>query len=152
MKAYEHNELGFNYPYPWQQGPRRMGVDKNGDTLWIGNSWGGSLTKIDVKTGEMAMVPMADPKNDQPYHIHVDNQHNAWGNLWGADHIFRYDPALGRYTNFELPRRGTEVRFISLDETRGQLEVLIPIYRTGQMGVMTVRSEADMAAAKRAVQ
>ena len=152
IKAYEHNELGFNYPYPWQQGPRRMGVDKNGDTLWIGNSWGGSLTKIDVKTGEMSMVPMADPKNDQPYHIHVDNQHNAWGNLWGADHIFRYDPALGRYTNFELPRRGTEVRFISLDETRGQLEVLIPIYRTGQMGVMTVRSEADMAAAKRAVQ
>ena len=152
LKAYEHNEIGFNYPYPWQQGPRRMGADKNGDTLWIGNSWGGSLTKIDVKTGEMSLVPMADAKNEQPYHILVDSQHNAWGNLWSADHIFRYDPALGRYTKFDLPRRGTEVRFISLDESRGQLEVLVPVYRTGQMGVMTIRSEAEMAAAKRAAQ
>ena len=152
LKAYEHNELGFNFPMPWQQGPRRMGTDKNGDTLWIGNSWGGSLTKIDVKTGDMQIVPMADGKNEQPYHIHVDSQHNAWGNLWNADHIYRYDPALNRYTRFDLPRRGTEVRFISLDESRGQLEVLIPIYRTGQMGILTVRSEADMAAAKRAAQ
>jgi streptogramin lyase len=152
MKAYEHNELGFNFPYPWQQGPRRMGTDKNSDTLWIGNSWGGSLTKIDVKTGDMQIVPMADPKHEQPYHIHVDSQHNAWGNLWNSDHIYKYDPALGRYTRFDLPRRGTEVRFVSLDESRGQLEVLVPIYRTGQMGIMTVRSEADMAAAKRAAQ
>mgnify|MGYP003336437655 CR=1 FL=1 len=53
MKAYEHNEIGFNFPFPWQQGPRRMGTDKNGDTLWVGNSWGGSLSKIDVKTGEI---------------------------------------------------------------------------------------------------
>jgi hypothetical protein len=69
-----------------------------------------------------------------------------------ADHIFRYDPTLGRCTNFDLPRRGTEVRFISLDESRGQLEVLIPIYRTGQMGIMTIRSEADMAEARRVAQ
>lgn len=153
MKVYDgYNELGFNFPLPWQQGPRRMGTDKNGDTLWIGNSWGGSLTKIDVKTGEMSVVPMADPKNEQPYHIHVDSQHNAWGNLWGADHIYRYDPALASYTRFDLPRRGTEVRFLSLDESRGRLEVLIPLYRTGQMAVLTIRSEADMAAAKRAAQ
>ena len=115
-------------------------------------SWGGSLTKIDVKTNEVSIVPLADAKTEQPYHIHVDSQHNAWGNLWTADHIFRYDPALGRFTRFDLPRRGTESRFISVDESRGQLEVLVPIYRTGQMGIMTIRSEADMAAAKRAVQ
>ena len=34
----------FNTPLPWSQGPRRMGTDKNADVLWIGNSWGGSLT------------------------------------------------------------------------------------------------------------
>src|SRR5215813_6003812 len=40
----------FNTPLPWSQGPRRMGTDKNADVLWIGNSWGGSLTRIDTKT------------------------------------------------------------------------------------------------------
>ena len=152
LKAYEHNEIGFNYPAPWDQGPRRMGIDKNGDTLWTGNSWGGSLGKINVRTGEMSIVPMADSKHEQPYHIQVDSQHNAWGNLWTADHIFRYEPGAGRFTSFEIPRRGTEVRFISVDESRGQLEVLIPIYRTGQLGFMTIRSEAEMAAARQAAQ
>ena len=152
LKAYEHNEVGFNFPMPWHQGPRRMGADKNGDTLWIGNSWGGSLTKIDVKTGEMSQVQMPDAKNEQPYHIQVDSQHNAWGNVWSADHIYRYDPALNKFTKFDLPRRGTEIRFISLDESRGKLEVLVPIYRTGQLGILTVRSEAEMAAAKRSAQ
>src|SRR5262249_34735782 len=28
-------DLSFNSPYPWQQGPRRMGTDKNADVLWV---------------------------------------------------------------------------------------------------------------------
>jgi len=30
-------------PLPWSQGPRRMGTDKDGDVLWVGNSWGSTL-------------------------------------------------------------------------------------------------------------
>ena len=40
----------FNTPGPWNQGPRRMGTDKNDDVLWVGNSWGGSLARIDTRT------------------------------------------------------------------------------------------------------
>jgi len=39
----------FNSPFPWSQGPRRMGTDKNADVLWVGNSWGGSLARIDTR-------------------------------------------------------------------------------------------------------
>src|SRR5499426_3844021 len=60
----------FNTPFPWSQGPRRMGTDKNGDVLWIGNSWGGSLGRIDTKTKQLSFVPL--PENLQPYHVTVD--------------------------------------------------------------------------------
>ena len=31
----------FNTPVPFSQGPRRMGIDKDADVAWVGNSWGG---------------------------------------------------------------------------------------------------------------
>src|SRR5215471_11998225 len=79
-------------PLPWAQGPRRMGTDKNADVLWVGNSWGASLARIDTKTGQTSIIPFPDPAY-QPYHIAVDQNHNVWGNLWTADRLAKYDPA-----------------------------------------------------------
>src|SRR5262249_55141034 len=43
-KFYEtYNQPDFNNPFPWAQGPRRMGTDKNADVLWVGNSWGANF-------------------------------------------------------------------------------------------------------------
>jgi len=47
--------------------------------------------------------------------------------------------------------RGSEIRHISLLERDGKVFVVVPVYRTSQMGVMTVRSEAELAALKRKV-
>jgi streptogramin lyase len=142
-----YNELSFNTPLPWSQGPRRMGTDKNADVLWVGNSWGSSLARIDTKTGQTSIIPFPDPAY-QPYHIAVDQHHNVWGNLWTADRITKYDPAKGEWTMFDLPTRGTEIRHISLLEKDGVTKVTVPIYRDSKMGVMTLRSEADIAALK----
>ncbi len=142
-----YNELSFNTPLPWSQGPRRMGTDKNADVLWVGNSWGASLARIDTKTGQTSIIPFPDPTY-QPYHIAVDQNHNVWGNLWTADRIAKYDPTKGEWTMFDLPTRGTEIRHISLLEKDGVTKVTVPIYRDSKMGVMTLRSEADIAALK----
>jgi hypothetical protein len=45
-----YNELSFNTPLPWSQGPRS--TDKNADVLWVGNSWGASLARIETRTGQ----------------------------------------------------------------------------------------------------
>jgi len=142
------DDLSFNSPLPWQQGPRRMGTDKNADVLWVGNSWGGSLSRIDTRTMETSIVPLPDPISMQPYHLVVDNDHNVWGNLWTNDQIVKYDPTNSKWTVFELPVRGTEIRHISLDQRSGVTKVIVPVYRTNQMGVMTLRTEADLAALK----
>ena len=145
------NELSFNTPVPWSQGPRRMGTDKNADVLWVGNSWGASLARINTKTGDATIVPFPD-KTMQPYHIAVDNNHNVWGNLWTSDQIVKFDPTANKWTTFELPVRGTEIRHISLADIGGKSWVVVPVYRSSQMAKMTVRSEAELADLKAKVQ
>ena len=145
------NELGFNSPVPWSQGPRRMGTDKNADVLWVGNSWGNSLAKINTKTGETSFVPFPE-KTMQPYHIAVDDHHNVWGNLWTSDQIVKLDPSTNKWTTFELPVHGTEIRHISLREIDGRNYVVVPVYRSSHMAKMYVRSDAELAALKAKVQ
>ncbi len=138
----------FNQPVPWNEGPRRMGSDKNGDVLWVGNSWGGSLAKIDIHTMETSFVPLPGPGAMQPYHVAVDSGHNAWLNIWTSDVIMKFDPATSKWTTFDLPTRGTEARYISLLERDGKMEVVLPYSRTSKVAVMTFRSEADLQALK----
>jgi virginiamycin B lyase len=145
---------GFNdrtngNPLPWSQGPRRMGTDKNADVLWVGNSWGATLARIDTKTLQTTIIPFPDPSY-QPYHIAVDQSHNVWANMWTTDRIAKYDPGKGEWTMFDLPTRGTEIRHVSLLERDGVTKVIVPIYRDSKMGAMTLRSEAEIAALKAA--
>ena len=139
----------FNTPFPWSQGPRRMGTDKNADVLWVGNSWGGNLARIDTKTGEVSYVPLPNPNAQQPYHVAVDSKHNAWTNLWTTDQVMRYDPEKKEWTAFDLPTRGTETRYISLLEKDGKMNVVMPFYRPNKLAVMTLRSEAELADLKK---
>ena len=141
------SDLGFNAPLPWSQGPRRMGTDKNADLLWVCNSFGSSFARVNTKTLETTIIPLPDPTM-QAYHIAVDSRHNVWGNLWTSDRIVRYDPAANAWTVFDLPVRGTEIRHIALLERGDRLSVVVPVYRTSQMGVLTLRSEAELAALK----
>jgi streptogramin lyase len=135
----------FNNPPPYAQGPRRMGTDKKADVLWVGNSWGASLARIDTRTHETTYVPL--PNRMQPYHVHVDSEHRAWTNLWGADRVMRYDPKGASWTAFDLPTRGSEPRYISVHEAEGKpAQVVLPYFRARKIAVMTLRSESDIKA------
>jgi streptogramin lyase/mono/diheme cytochrome c family protein len=148
LAAYDKvTDLSNGNPLPWGQGPRRMGTDKNADLLWVGNSWGSSFARIDTKSNTVTMVPFPD-KAMQAYHIHVDSKHNVWGNLWTNDQVVKYDPTAQKWTLFEMPVRGSESRHVSVYERNGTTQVVLPTYRSHQMFVLTLRSEADIAAVK----
>jgi streptogramin lyase len=149
-KMYETFEPpDFNTPYPWSQGPRRLGTDKNGDFVWVGDSFGGTLAKININNNAVTMVPLPNPEAQQPYEVAVDKGHNVWTNLWSTDQVAKFNPATSKWTTFDLPTRGTESRYLSLLEKDGKLQVAIPYSRTRKVAVMTIRSEADMAALKK---
>jgi len=132
-----YSQPDFNNPLPFSQGPRRMGTDKNADVLWVGNSWGANLARIDTRTREVTYVDL--PNRMQPYHVHVDSKHRPWTNLWGADRVMRYDPATKSWTAFDLPTRGSEPRYISVHEQQGQMQVVLPYFRARKIAVMTLR-------------
>jgi streptogramin lyase len=125
-----------------------MGTDKNGDVLWVGDSWGGNLAKIDIHSLKTTFVSLPGPGVMQPYHIAVDSHHDAWLNIWTSDVIMRYDPTANTWETFDLPTRGTEARYVSLLEKDGKMEVVVPYSRTSKVAVMTFRSDAEMAAVK----
>jgi streptogramin lyase len=148
-KYYEtYSQPDFNSPLPYAEGPRRMGTDKNADVLWIGDSWGANLARIDTHTRSVSYVPL--PNEQQPYHVAVDKNHDAWTNLWVADKVMRYDPESRTWTAFDLPTRGAEPRYVSLLERDGQdTKVVLPYFRARKVAVMTLRSQAEIDALKR---
>jgi virginiamycin B lyase len=142
--TYAPTDIGT--PFPWSQGPRRIGIDREAGVLWVANSWGGSLTRVDTATGNMTFVPMPNPATQQPYEARADKDHNVWVPMWTTDQIAKYDPATAKWTMFDLPTRGTEVRIVNLLEQNGQKEVVFAFPRSSKVAVMTVRSEAELAA------
>ena len=108
---------------------------------------GRQFRPIDTHTHQTTFVPL--PGEQQPYHVAVDKNHDAWTNLWGADRLMRYDPASGAWTAFDLPTRGAEPRYVSLLERDGQpTQVVTPYFRARKVAVMTLRSEDDIAKLK----
>jgi streptogramin lyase len=145
--SYAPRDIGT--PYPWSQGPRRIGIDRPANVLWIANSWGGNLTRIDTKTNDVTFVQFPNPSAHQPYATIADKKHNVWAPMWTTDQIAKYDPTAQKWTMFDLPTRGTEVRIASLrDLPNDKLEVTVAYPRSSKVAVMTSRSEAEIAALK----
>ena len=113
----------FNTPFPWSQGPRRMGTDKNADVLWVGNSWGGNLARIDTRTMNELRAAAAEPAalsrggGQQPQRVdqRVDDRPGR-----------QIHPGTSKWTMFDLPTRGSEVRYVSLEERDGTAQVVLP--------------------------
>jgi streptogramin lyase len=149
--TYAPKDIGT--PFPWSQGPRRIGIDRSAGVLWVANSWGGNLTRVDTKSGDMSFVPFPNPTAHQPYATIVDKNHNVWAPMWTTDQIAKYDPTAAKWTVFDLPTRGTEVRLASLrDLPGGKLEVVFCYPRSSKVVAMTFRSDADLAELKRQAQ
>ena len=59
-------------------------------------------------------MPFPNPTTEQPYSATVDSHHNVWVPMWTTDQIGKYDPDAKKWTLFDFPTRGTEVRITSL--------------------------------------
>jgi streptogramin lyase len=145
-ETYGPRDIGT--PFPWSQGPRRMGIDRENGILWVANSWSGTLGRIDTKTMQTTLIPFPNSFTEQPYHAVPDRNQNVWAPLWTTDQIAKYDSKTGQWTMFDLPTRGTEVRIGALLEKGDDLKVVFAYARSSKIAVLSVRSEADMAALK----
>jgi streptogramin lyase len=140
-------KLSYNVVTPWSQGPRRMGSDKAGNFVWVGDSFGSNLAKIDINTGAVSYVDL--PDGMQPYHVGFDADHNVWTNVWSGDSVLRYNPTAQKWTRFDMPSRGTETRYIDTLTRDGKTQVALPSYRVRKVSLMTFRSQDEIDALKK---
>lgn len=133
--------VNANVGFPWAQAPRRLGGDKTGRTMWVGNFWGQSLSEIDIETKQVTYHRVPLPYSG-PYDVEVDNNHVPFVSLRNSDRVGKFDPVTKQWTIYVLPTLGTEARHITVDKRTG--DVWLPYSRTSKAARLQFRSEAQM--------
>ena len=72
----------------------------------------------------------------------------VWVNLMNGDRVARFDPATETWNEYWLPSRGTETRFIAVDNHKPTVEVWTPYWRTNRIARLQFRTEGDLQAAE----
>jgi len=53
-------------PAIYQKGPRRLNADPKGDSVWVGEFWGGNLLKVNIHTKKLTEYKVPTPTG-HPY-------------------------------------------------------------------------------------
>ena len=98
------------------KGPRRMGGDPKGDSIWVAEYWAGRLARINIRSKQIKEYPLPS-KYSHPYDVQVDKNQMVWVNLLNSDRLAKFNPLTEVFTEYPLPSRGTETRHISVDDS-----------------------------------
>jgi len=140
---YSKTQSDWNSTFPWSQGPRRLGGDRTGNAVWVGNWWGENLAKIDIHTGKVTQYPVPN-KNSGPYAAVVDKNHMVWVNMMNNDSVGRFDPKTETWTEYTLPTRGAESRHIAVLDKSYPPTVVVPYWRTSKVARLQFRTRQEI--------
>jgi len=98
------------------KGPRRMGGDPKGDSIWAAEFWPGRIARVNIRTKQVTEYSLPS-KYSHPYDIEVDKNQTVWINLLNEDRLAKFNPFTEQFTMYPLPSRGTETRHISVDNS-----------------------------------
>ena len=111
----------------YQKGPRRMSADPNGDFVWVGEYWVGRIAKIDIHTKKVvAEYTIPESRFGHPYKIVVDKNHMVWFALANEDRLGKFNPFTEKFTLYPLPTRGTNSRFLVVDNSTEVPSLWVP--------------------------
>ena len=108
-----------------------MGADPSGDSVWVAEYFADRIAQVNIHTKKVTEYPVPRPYM-QPYAVAVDKNHRVWISTF-SDIILRFDPATQRFTEFALPTRGTEIRFIAVDDRTNPPTVWVPYWRANKI-------------------
>ena len=124
-----------------QNGPRRMGVDPNGDYLYSGYYWSGKVARTHIRTREMKEYDLPDGRYIHPYKIVVDRNHMAYITAANGDVFFKFNPETEQFTRYPLPTRGSNSRHMIVDNSGDRPVLWIPY--TGAQKIAKVEFRTD---------
>jgi len=122
--------------------PRRLKIDSNG-MVWIGDYFGGSLTRFNPQIGEFTVFKLPGPM-PTPYGLEIDHDDNVWYASMYTDVMGKLDPKTGKVTEYPSPygERGTRDMVV---DPKGRIWYGAQPYF--KAGYFRVRTEAEKAAA-----
>jgi len=115
--------------------PRRIKLDSQG-MVWMGDYFGGSLTRFNPGTKEFKVFRLPGPM-PTPYGVGVDHNDNIWYASMYTDVIGRLDPKTGKITVYPSPygERGTRDMF---EDNQGRIWYgAQPYYKAGYVRLRT---------------
>lgn len=144
-KFYETADSSWNSTYPWSQGPRRLGADRDGNSVWVAASWGDNLVEIDIKTNRVTYHPTPIP-HSHIYDTVVDKNGMVWTNLMATDRVAKFNPKTKAWVEYQIPTHGSETRYVAVDNTKDRVEVWLPAGKASRMVRFQFRTQEETAA------
>ena len=122
--------------------PRRLKIDSKG-MVWIGDYFGGTLTRFDPSTREFKSFRLPGPM-PTPYGLEVDLNDNVWYASMYTDVMGRLDHKTGKVTEYPSPygERGTRDMVV---DAKGRIWYGAQPYF--KAGYVRLRTEAEKALA-----
>jgi streptogramin lyase len=143
--------FGLTAGVPWQEGPRRPGADKHGDSVWVPDWWGQNLLKIDIHTNKTEIYPI--PTFDSGiYETKIDKDHVVWMDFQNSDTVAKFDPRTKRWVEYSLPTVGAETHQIGIIDHNGPTEVTLAYFRVSKVARMQFRTRQQMKALEKRAQ
>ena len=133
---------------PGQKAPRRNAADPNADILWTAMYTSDLLARVDTKTNQIKEYPMPVPFSS-PYATAVDKNGTVWVNTMNMDALTKFDPKTERFTTYQLPTRGTEIRHVQVDNSTNPPTVWAPYNRSNKIVRLQFRTAGSQQAAAR---
>jgi streptogramin lyase len=127
------------------QGPRRLGADKQGDTVWVADYWGGNIAKIDIHTLKPTLYKYPKPYPGT-YDAVVDSYHRVWTNLLNSDAFAKFDPKTESWIEYPLPSHGLEMRHIAVSNHNGPTQIILSYFRAGKVARVEFRTKEELQA------
>ena len=112
FNARDHQDIGMvdvktnkvtHFQPPAGVTPRRLKIDSHG-MVWIGDYFGGSLTRFDPGSKEFKVFRLPGPM-PTPYGVAIDHDDNVWYASMYTDVIGRLDPKTGKVTEYPVALR-----------------------------------------------
>jgi hypothetical protein len=86
-----------------------------------------------ISSKEARNVPLPRPDALQPYQASVDSNHNVWTNIMNRDEVMKFDVRTSQWTEYPVPTLGAEMRYFSILEHNGSMQLIMPYSRTKKL-------------------
>lgn len=127
-----------------QIGPRRMGADKNGNFVYAGLYWAGTIAQLDGRAKSLVAIrEVPNGRWAQPYKMIADKNHTLWFSNSAADMLGKFNPTTNQFVVYPLPTRGTNSRHLGVDNTTDPPTVWVPYTGAGKVARVQFRTDTS---------